>query len=142
MIRAPKTTPINQFHVDFIHEVDQKVIWATDRLRLDHPFLTIHRTTRTDSIPHAAHEGTVTEDTLGPFPCTFMDYTEHKIMNSGGLIQSTDQLVVIYDFDPEDTDIIQMEVNSGNYWSIQRKTYHKPSGRCELQLRPQKTGVG
>lgn len=133
-------TPINQFHVDYINEVDRHVIWETDRLRLGNPFLTVHRYTRSGDVPYAGYEGTVTDEVIRTLPCTFMDFTEFKIANSGGLIQSKDQLVVIYDHDPEETDIIEMESGSGNLWSIQRKTYHKPSGRCELHLRPQKTG--
>jgi len=133
-------TPINQHHVDYIHEVDRHVIWETDRLRLGNPTLTVHRYTRTNDVPYAGSEGTVDDVRIGTFPCTFMDFTEFKIANSGGLIQSKDQLVVIYDHDPEETDIIEMVSESGNLWSIVKKTFHTPSGRCELHLRPQKTG--
>jgi len=127
--------PLNEANLQFIHDQD-RVIWTVDRFRLGDPSCTLHRYVRDGGNPATGVEGTQVDQLNTDYECTFKDYSEHRIVNSGGDIQREDQEVVIYYFEPELSDVVELPKDSGRMWQIIKRTYHEPSGRCSIQARP------
>lgn len=129
--------PIVNEHLDYTISV-WRTIWESGWKKLRKPTLTVHRYVAEDADPSAGYKGTEVDTENSVHNCVFGDYKEFLVANSDGLIQRRDQKVIIWDFEPERTDILEMPSGSGNLWAVVEKEYRE--GRCILQLRPHERG--